>query len=145
MWEGTTHKQKMFVRLSIKIQKLIDVPRTPYILQRCFLGIIPKRIATKILIQIGRRVYKFKYQLDKYALIHIIRKHLFTEDELTLLPCILHEPDEIRESIATKQGLQSIIFEKTIGCFLYTCVTELRLGTRLVAIKTFYKKRKTPC
>lgn len=145
MLEGPTHKPKKFVRLQNNIVRLLAIQATSYILQRCSLGLVSKRITTHILLNTTHNVCGFKYQTDKYTLKHIQRKHKFTTDDFKSIPCVLHEPDAVKPSISTKQGLPAIFFEKTIGDFTYICIIEIRYGARVLAIKTCYKNRKTPC
>lgn len=145
MLEGPTHKHKKFVRLQNKILRLIEIPATPYALQRCVLGLISKRVASMVLLCTGHHIRGFIYHVDKYALKHIHRKHKFTMADFLTIPSILHQPDVVKHSVCTKQGLPAIIFEKTVGDDIFICIIEIRANTRVLAIKTCYKNRKTPC
>ena len=145
MWEGNTHKQKLFVRLQKEINRFVRKPMTPHSPQRCSLGFVSEHLAIKIITTIGVNVLDFEYQLDRYAIKHVVNKHATKPELLLFIPLILHEPDTVRRSETTKQNLGSIIFEKQIDQKFYYCVMEIRPSKKILALKTFYKKRKTPC
>ena len=108
--------------------------------------------------EVGLDLTAFKLVLDSFAIIHVFKSHskpikemskgntpiLF--DDFAAMKEILDNPDSVSDGGKTKQGLDTILFEKAFSDSneIYYCIQEVRMKRKELYLKTMYKKRKPP-
>ncbi len=101
----------------------------------------------------GVEVEGFDHVVDNYSVRHMLEQHgnphieksrgqvAITEDDILRIPEIVDAPDRVSSAGLTKQGRETILYQKRIGDEVYY-LEEVRTGKKQLAPVTMYKKKE---
>lgn len=108
------------------------------------LGLLTGLDVQKVRDLTGRNVTGFDYALDRYAPLHVRRKHsdqrveggrgqrVVSVEDYARIPAVLNEPDVIRSD----EGAEEIIYEKWIGNERYVVIFAPLMKRKMLSLKS---------
>ena len=117
-------------------------------------AIVGDEEASRLKAATGLDLAGYRRFLDYQAISHILAEHgdaaaedrrgqdAVTEQDLLLIVDVVLHPDTVTHGGETRRHLDAVLYAKRVNGWI-CCVEEVRTGDRLLAVKTFYKKRTT--